>query len=45
MQFKPTKVGDPDGDALIENIEDHDYNEADEGSCDGSGHLRCHVLL
>lgn len=44
-KFKLTKVGDPDGDSLIEDVEDHDYDKADEGGCDRSGHLRRHILL
>lgn len=40
-----TKVSDPDGDPLIENVEDHDHNKADEGGGDGRCHLRRHVLL
>lgn len=43
--LKLTKVRDPDGDALVENVEDHNYNKADERGCDRSGHLRRHVLL
>lgn len=40
-----TEVGDPDGDALVENVEDHDHHEADEGGGDGRGHLGGDVLL
>lgn len=45
IRSKLTKVGDPDGDPLIEGIEDHNYNEANDGGCDRSSHLRRHVLL
>lgn len=45
VQFKLTKVGDPDGDPLIENVEDHNHDKADEGGCDRGGHLRRHILL
>lgn len=40
-----TKVSDPDGNSLIENIEDHDDDKADEGGRDRGGHLRRHILL
>lgn len=40
-----TEIGDPDGDSLVEDVEDHDDDEADDGGCDGGGHLRRHVLL
>lgn len=40
-----TEVGDPDGDALVEDVEDHDHDEADEGGGDGRGHLGGDVLL
>lgn len=40
-----TEIGDPDGDALVENVEDHDHDEADEGGGDGRGHLGGDVLL
>lgn len=40
-----TEVGDPDGDALVEDVEDHDDNEADDRSRDRGGHLGRHVLL
>lgn len=40
-----TKVGDPDGDALIEYVENHDDDKADDGGRDRRGHLGCHVLL
>lgn len=40
-----TKVGDPDGDALVEHVENHDDDKADDGGRDRRGHLRCHVLL
>lgn len=43
--MKLTEVGDPDGDPLIENVEDHNHDEADERGGDGRGHLRRHVLL
>lgn len=29
-----TKVGDPDGDALIEHVENHDDDKADDGGRD-----------
>lgn len=44
-EFILTKVGDPDGDPLIENVEDHNHDKADERGGDGCGHLRRHVLL
>lgn len=40
-----TEVGDPDGHALVEDVEDHDDHEADEGSGDGGGHLGGDVVL
>lgn len=40
-----TKVCDPDGDPLIEDIEDHDDDKADERGRDRGGHLWRHVLL
>lgn len=42
---KLTEVGDPDGHALVEDVEDHDDDEADDGGRDRGGHLRRHVLL
>lgn len=45
MRAPLTKVGDPDGDALIEYVENHDDDKADDGGRDRRGHLRCHVLL
>lgn len=42
---KLTEVGDPDGHALVEDVEDHDDHEADDGGRDRSGHLGCHVVL
>lgn len=44
-KHKRTIVCDPDGDALVEHIKDHDDNKADDGGCDRRGHLRRHVLL
>lgn len=40
-----TKVGDHDGHLLVDGVEDHDDDEADDGGCDGCGHLRGQVLL
>lgn len=40
-----TEVCNPDGDSLVENIEDHDHHETDDGGSDRRGHLRSHVLL
>ena len=43
--FKLTEVSDPDGDALVENVEDHDDDKADDRGRDRRDHLRRHVLL
>lgn len=40
-----TKVGDHDGHLLIDSVQDHDDDEADDRSCDGCGHLWCQVFL
>lgn len=40
-----TEVGDHDGHLLIDRVEDHDDDEANNGSRDGRGHLWGQVLL
>lgn len=40
-----TKVGDHDGHLLVDRVEDHDDDEANDGGCDGRGHLWGQVLL
>lgn len=40
-----TEVGDHDGHLLVDRVEDHDDDEADDGGCDGCGHLWGQVLL
>lgn len=40
-----TKICDPDGHFLIEVVEQHDDDEADDGGRDGRGHLRGHILF
>lgn len=40
-----TEVGDHDGHLLVDGVEDHDDDEADDGGCDGCGHLWGQVLL
>lgn len=40
-----TEVGDHDGHPLVDSVQDHDDDEADDRSCDGRGHLRCQVFL
>lgn len=45
MKATLTKVGDPDGDVLIEYVENHDGDKADEGGRDRRGDLGCHVVF
>lgn len=40
-----TEVCDPDGHFLVEVVENHDDDEADDGGCDGRGHLRGDILF
>lgn len=40
-----TEVGDHDGHLLVDRVEDHDDDEANNGSRDGRGHLWGQVLL